>query len=74
MVSDWHSISSNHQIFTQLPKGECKRGLILTKQLVNFTSKNTDLNKKKQFRIHLLHSHLAICILIPVLATPWAIT
>jgi putative ABC transport system permease protein len=52
MVSDWHSISSNHQIFTQLPANVSAENF--SKQLVNFTSKNTDLNKKKQFRIHLL--------------------
>ena len=52
MISDWHSISSNHQVFTQLPANVSAE--TFAQQLVGFTNKNTDLNKKKQFRIHLL--------------------
>jgi putative ABC transport system permease protein len=50
--NDWHSISSNHQIFTQLPANVNPDNF--TKQLVGFTNKQSDVNKKKQSRIHLL--------------------
>jgi putative ABC transport system permease protein len=50
--NDWHSISSNHQIFTQLPANVSADKF--TKQLVTFTSKQSDFKKNKEARIHLL--------------------
>ncbi|GGH04600.1 ABC transporter permease [Mucilaginibacter phyllosphaerae] len=50
--NDWHSLSSNHQIFTELPANVNPDNF--TKQLVGFTNKQSDLNQQKQSRIHLL--------------------
>lgn len=51
-VKDWYSLSSNHQIFTQLPANVSVANF--NKQLVSFTNKQSDVNKKKLSRIHLL--------------------
>ncbi|TSD66900.1 FtsX-like permease family protein [Inquilinus sp. KBS0705] len=49
---NWHSLSSNFQVYTQLPENVTAASF--EKQLVGFTNKQSDLNKKKTTRVHLL--------------------